>query len=414
LKEIQILLVPMVSLVFTLFAIAQAPEQLWVQTYGGDGRESFGSAIRTNEGGLALAGFTSSGLESGTDIYFVVTDEEGEIIISESYTEGKYDNCYSLFQTSDSGFILAGITIVDDNEYSDILLVKLDNNGNQEWSNTFGGDNLDRCNSVIEADEGGYLICAYTRLYGNGERDVWIIKTDENGDQVWSSTFGDFGSDVGTSVYQSEDGGFTLTGYFEHEVNHRSPDLLVIKIDEDGENLRTDTYDEGDSEYGQSILENEDNGYSIAGIRWVNDWSYGYNYLVRLDSDGNKLWSKTYVNELGSVVCNSHCQTNDGGYALAGYVYYDESDQNDFILLKTEPDTVGVGLDDIILLPQTIFLSPPFPNPFNSATTIHYGLTNAGKITINVFDNSGRQLVQLFDGFKKAGFHAMPLDLSKL
>ena len=86
-----------------------------------------------------------------------------------------------------------------------------------EWSNTYGGINIDGAEDVKSTNEGNYIIAGKTKSYGNGERDVWLIKTDENGTEIWNKTYGGKKEDVANSVDQTSDDGYIIGGYTESD-----------------------------------------------------------------------------------------------------------------------------------------------------------------------------------------------------
>ncbi|MBL7191850.1 hypothetical protein ISS30_09140 [bacterium] len=120
---------------------------------------------------------------------------------------------FSVQQTSDSGYIIAGYTTSYGAGYYDVYLIKTDALGDTLWTKTFGGNSGDGGSSVQQTSDGGYIIAGYTGSYGAGYADVYLIKTDANGDTSWSQTFGGSDWDYGYSVQQTTDGGYIVAGY---------------------------------------------------------------------------------------------------------------------------------------------------------------------------------------------------------
>ena len=110
-------------------------------------------------------------------------------------------------QTNDNGYIITG-SLDNDN----ITLIKLNQDGTLSWEKEYGGVNEDKGNSVIQTNDNGFIICGYTSSYGSGNEDVYIIKTDIQGDSIWSKTFGSSDEDLGLSIQETSDYGYLIGG----------------------------------------------------------------------------------------------------------------------------------------------------------------------------------------------------------
>ena len=199
-------------------------------------------------------------------------------------------------ETSDGGFAVVGSTQGTEGQ-NDIWLLKTDSNGNSLWTQTFGGSSVDLGRSVEQTNDGGYIVAGRTDSFGNGNSDVWLIKTDSNGDSLWTRTFGDSSYDRGRSVEQTNDGGYIIVGYG------------LIKTDSQG-NLEWNR-----STSGSSVQQTNDGGYIIVGDE-----------LIKTDSQGNLEWNR-------STSGSSVQQTND-----TGYIVIQNRTENHVWLIKTDPD----------------------------------------------------------------------------
>jgi hypothetical protein len=257
----------------------------------------------------------------------------------------------SVQQTTDGGYIIAGSSM---DYYNDALLIKTDSQGEEVWIQTFDGDLYDYARSVQQTSDGGYIVTGtkYLGLGGYYEDDnfqVWLLKTDSNGNETWNHTFGVDSSltdgvmtySAGYSVQQTSDGGYIITGYtnaaivenygYADTVATSDYNLLLIKTDSNGNEtwfklFGGTTENEGDQE-GRSVQQTTDGGYIIAGISG-SYYDTGI-WLLKTDSNGNETWNQTInglFQEFGSVQ-----QTSDGGYIITG-----TSANNNTLLLKTD------------------------------------------------------------------------------
>jgi hypothetical protein len=266
--------------------------------FGGDNLFSFGCSVQqNNDGGYIFTGGIST--HSDPDVWLVKTDSNGDSLWTQTFGSSVYDEGYSVEQTNDGGYIITGSTESSGNGLLDIWLLKTDSNGNSLWTQTFGGSSVDLGRSVEQTNDGGYIVAGRTDSFGNGNSDVWLIKTDSNGDSLWTRTFGGYENDSGYSVKQTNDGGYIVAGG-TYSFGNGNSDVWLIKTDSNGDSLWTRTF--GDSSYdrGRSVEQTNDGGYIIVG--------YG---LIKTDSQGNLEWNR-------STSGSSVQQTNDGGYIIVG------------------------------------------------------------------------------------------------
>ena len=256
----------------------------WNQTFGGDNKDYGNSVQQTIDGGYIITGEISSSGNGSSDVLLIKTDQQGQEEWIQTFGGSDYDIGNSIEQTYDGGYIITGSTRSYGNGSSDVLLIKTDQQGQEEWIQTFGGGYIDIGNSIKQTSDNGYIITGYTQSYGNGSRDVWLIKTNSQGNEEWNQTFGGSYVDIGNSIQQTIDGGYIITG--SRGTDYYS-DLWLIKTDYQGNEEWNRTFGGNDYDFGNSVQQTTDDGYIIIG----HTKSYGNGgydiFLIKTDSEGN-------------------------------------------------------------------------------------------------------------------------------
>ncbi|OGF68016.1 MAG: hypothetical protein A2Y62_20465 [Candidatus Fischerbacteria bacterium RBG_13_37_8] len=160
-------------------------------------------------------------------------DATGSILWQKTYGGADDDFPFFIQQTSDGGYIVAGNTMSFGLGSTDAWALKLDSTGNISWQKTYGGTADEDCRSVRQTADGGYILGGYTRSYGAGDADVWMIKLDSTGNISWQKTYGDTGYDSGQFIQQTIDGGFIITGSTS-SFGSGNNDFLILKINSTG------------------------------------------------------------------------------------------------------------------------------------------------------------------------------------
>ena len=305
----------------------------FVKTFGGSNFDEGRSIQQTTDGGFIIAGTTSSFGNGSSDIWLIKTDAEGNEEWNQTFGGSSSEEGHSVQQTTDGGFIITGTTRSYGNGNADVWLIKTDSEGREEWNRTFGGSDWDGGFFVQQTSDGGFIISGMTLSFGNGGSDVWLVKTDREGKEEWNRTFGESGSDNVSSAQQTVDGGYMITG-------SSGLDVWLIKTDSAGKQewqrvIRKKSFMlEGDSfqitSDGGVIL----TGYTLA--RTGIDGSVDV-WLTKTDSEGHVHWCRTFGGS-GWDDARSVQPTTDGGYVIVGATRrsFGNGDFDDVYLIKTD------------------------------------------------------------------------------
>jgi hypothetical protein len=436
------------------------PPLLWAETFGGSNIDIGHSVVQTADSGFAVTGYTRSfGTTSGRNVWLLKTDAQGEEEWNRAFGGNDDDEGHCVAQTSDGGFIIAGHTSSFGAGGKDVLLIKCDSLGQEEWTVTFGGVHDDEGYAVLEVLEGGYLIAGTTSSYGAGGRDLWLVRTDELGGELWSRTHGGYGSDGAWSVRQTADGGFIASGWtFSHgpgylgnawllktdpsgfhewnswfggsdadrayDVRQTSDggyilagytgsygaglyDMLLLKTDHQGDQEWMKTFGGTGRDYGHSVVQTENGGYAAVGYTL----SYGAGsddlWLVRTDPDGNLEWHETYGGS-SSEVAHSIAGTHDGGYIITGHTLSYGAGLHDVWLLRLAHDQTSVVSAQTTV--SGFGLTGISPNPMTESTWLFFETSTDGPVSMMVYGIDGRVARTLMDQPTAAGFHSVLWD----
>lgn len=200
--------------------------KLWDKAFGGTDDEWLYSVQQTTDNGYILAGANPN------DCWLIKTDSDGNRQWDKVFGGNGDDYAYSVQQTIDGGYIFAGGTESHGAGYMDFWLVKIDSNGNEQWNKTFGGFCLDMGQSVKQTSDSGYIVAGMTKCYGVGGFDVWLVKTDSNGNKQWDKTFGGIRDDGAQSIQQTSDDGYIIFGE-TNSYGAGEKDFWLIKVEEE-------------------------------------------------------------------------------------------------------------------------------------------------------------------------------------
>jgi hypothetical protein len=342
---------------------------IWAKTYGGIVDEYAHSVLQTSDGGYIVAGETHSFGAGWHDVLLIKTDANGNVIWAKTYGGTSWDVARSVQQTSDGGYIVAGYTDSFGAGGPDFFLIKIDANGNISWAKTYGGTYSDWARSVQQTSDGGYIVAGYTLSFGAGYEDIFLIKTDANGNVQWAKTYGGTSGDLAYSVHQTSDGGYIVAGT-TGSFGAGGSDIFLIKTDANGNIIWAKTYGGTYYDYASSVHQTSDGGYIVAG-RTISFGAGSWNiFLIKTDANGNIIWAKTYGGTDWDYASSVH-QTSDGGYIVAGYTLSFGAGIWDAFLIKTDANG-NIGSCSIVrnVIPTVNTVSPTVTTPSLSVSSV--------------------------------------------
>ncbi|NIN01751.1 MAG: hypothetical protein GTO24_27725 [candidate division Zixibacteria bacterium] len=351
-------------------------DTLWTRVYGGYGWDQANSVQPTADGGYVMAGWGDS-YGNAVQAYLIKTNSRGDTLWFRTYGGVDLDDAISVQQTSDGGYIFVGSTHSYGAGHWDVYLVKTDSTGVPEWTRVYGGVTDDRGAWVEQTTDGGYIVTGYTESFAP-HRGVYLLKTDSEGDTLWTRVYYPWYSDWnhGFCCQQSEDGGYIVSGY---SVDNTTGNCYfsLIKTDPEGDTLWTRTYGGFFLAWGRSVRQTHDGGYIVAGH--LQSYESGYQndiYIVKTDQEGDTLWTRSFGGTEGDVAVDVQ-QTSDGSYIVVGATGSHGAGSSDVYLLKISSslmptlrgDANGDGVinvSDVVYLINYVLKGGPTPEPLKA------------------------------------------------
>ena len=326
-----------------LIKIDHTGKEMWKRDYTFSSVDRLNMVKELQDGSLVAAGFTMSSTNYSKDIFVIKTDAQGNLEWQRSYGDAQDETANSIDISIGGGFIISGEVINENTGFSLCYLIKIDNEGELDWSNTFGGSQNDNGLSVISTNDAGFAITGMTRSLGDSNGDVWLIKVNSNGEMEWERTYGGDDTEYGRTIQQTVDGGYIIIGQIESFALGYN-DAYLIKTDSQGNEIWSQTFGGQGTDQGRQVVNTLDEGYLISGYTDSFGTLGGFNFwLVKANSLGELEWQRFYGKQ-GDDRGLSGIQTSDGGYAIAGYTNSGTSSGSDILFIKTD-DNGSAGFD---------------------------------------------------------------------
>ncbi len=286
----------------------------WAKYYKNTNSRTASSVQQTYDNGYIIAGLEET---SAYDrfVFVMKTDNGGGLVWTKTLPQANKYNAYCVRQTSDSGYIVTG-TARDNSYYNKMLLIKLDKTGKTTWSKMLGNIHGNQAFCVRQTTDGGYILCGGSDNLSNPYPDIALLKTDASGTIEWVKRYSRQYNDLGRSVRQTSDGGYIIAAYTDNLYTGLPPSALLIKTNSKGDTLWTRNFTSSGAKDMQDVEQTTDGGYIFAGTTVVGSTARSAAFLIKTDSYGDTLWTKSYWGGYQNSGYSVR-QTKDGGYIMS-------------------------------------------------------------------------------------------------
>ena len=315
------------------------------------------------DGGFVFCG---SGYTTSEDVLLVKSDTNGDTLWVKTFGGTSSDYGYALQQTADGGFIICGSTMSFGPQYQNVYLIKTDADGTLQWEKYYAGLMVSEGYSVRQTTGNDYIVSGFTSMITKTDAPLhpsFLLKVDENGDSLWMKTYSGHGA---YSFAITPDNGFLICSTIG-DTPMGEQDIYLIRTDAEGDTIWTTTLQlETSFNHGYWIEKTNDNNYILCGSAGAYTPAYEYDaILIKLNASGDTLWTRLYGGTLQDAV---YCvqQTQDEGYILCGFTESSGSGQKDLFLIKTNEN----GIITSIGYPEKHTGISIYPNPAETSIVV--------------------------------------------
>jgi hypothetical protein len=293
----------------------------WSKHFGSEYHEFGRDVQQTIDNGFIIVGSSANNSSDDSDVYLIKTDSIGNLIWEHLYDIFEYDEGLSVKQTKDSGFIITGESRISNgpNTNHHLLIIKTNILGEIEWQKVFSND-YEGGKSIIQANDNGYIICGYTRVENDDWSNILVMKVDENGDSLWSKNYGGPLKEFGTSIKQLKNNDLIISGYRADTNNINNADSYFVKTNSNGDTLWTRSFNGLGYNISKSVAISKDSNYLFTGYGEVKELNNNNVYLLKMTENGDALWKRIYGG-LKSEYGMSVQSTIDNGIIICGIAF---------------------------------------------------------------------------------------------
>jgi len=386
-----------------LFKVDSLGNYQWNRTFGGSGVEQGYSVVQTSDSGYAICGYTNSFGYGGYDAYVIRTDKNGDTLWTRTYGTTDWDFVYSIKQTTDSGFVLAGNSYGDTAGISQSWVLKLSPNGDVQWSKLLTLPNENLLNAIMMTPDNEFVATGYMAGGVNNSQDILVIKLTSTGDLIWHYSFGGGGNDIGTSLDTTNDGNYIIGATYTNDTSGHT-DFYLLKMDTSGTEKWHNEFHSTAGDLLLSIHQLHNGGYVTCGFTggagFGNDIS-----LIITDNNGGYVSSRTYGGTQYDVGYDLNL-CSDNGFVIVGKTNSWGPQIDNIYLVKT--DSTGATNPNVVLSLNELNDNPQqiicYPIPAQRSVTIKikdYNNLLFEQLQIMILNPAGQEVFSEKIGSKK-------------
>ncbi len=297
-----------IVLLMVTVALAQVPDTLWTKRFGGNQDDQGRAVARADGGECYFAGYTESEGSGMSDMLLVKLDAEGDTAWTRTAGGTQDDGAYSVAYTPE-GAVFAGYTESEGAGGKDFYLVSMNPEGETTRTRVFGGPQDDVAYAASQLQD-AVVLAGYTESYGSGQKDMWLVRTGPDGDSLWTRSSGGTGDDAAYGVVGTHAGEIIAVGNSDGE-------LYLVKLDMEGTRMWEKTFGGANDDIGHGIIQTMDDAYLVVGMTKSFCSGISDAWVLKFNTEGETLWTRSVGGE-DAEEGYSISETQDGGLIIAG------------------------------------------------------------------------------------------------
>lgn len=316
----------------------EGPEVVWTNYFGTESNDGARDIEHTPDGNLVIAGYTRNTDQDDQDMFLVKLDLDGNQLFTAQYGQTGRDVANSVVACDDGGFVLAGYIDLMEGNGRDFVVVKLNSEGESVWQYLYSSPYSDGANSIAKTSDGGYIVTGYSGAdWEATQYEVILVKLDADGNESWSQIYQEDLAQHGNAVIETSDGSFVILGE-TGTVGASNRNVYMIKTDSEGEVLWVNQFGGNGFDWGHDVVELSTGEYGVAAEADVHGTDFMNTYALRISDNGDNNWDSNYGP--GPFYQYSYAieETPDGGLLVGGVAKNRGTNNNDIFLVKYEPD----------------------------------------------------------------------------
>lgn len=372
----------------------------WETVVGDDETEDVSKILQTSDGGYLAFGKTDSEGGGKFDFYLVKLNAAGDVVWDKTYGGNRDEKSADMIETSDGNYFLLGNTLsFGDGLNSDVYLIKINGEGTELWSTRYGGPSGDSGDKIVATQDGNYSILASTASFGAGGFDIWLIKIDGVGGELWNKTFGGSEDEEGNGLTELPDASLVMVG-FTRTFGAGAKDVYIIKTDASGNEIWNQVNGSNFQDVATNVVSEVDGIIYTATFSTTSERST--ELIIKIDFNGNEVWESQINGGASDLALNSEQHLivagSTGRYGNDSEVYFLNVNQlGDITDMDDQPTETPVNFN----------LNNNYPNPFNNQTNISFQLFQAEHVELSIYNIMGQKIMTLISDKYSAGTHSI-------